>query len=217
MEAQEHSRFALPNCSPSFSDLLIMCKIIGFSPLCSSRRGNWCHHLLITQRLSAVPKPGHINSCARPVTAALCGGGGSHSPSTTHAAARFALHGTHTEMVPHTKVSNHVCNRIILHSLNQSALAPPSIKPKDNGFDYLCENAGLTPTSLSVFLKLEYKTFSAILTIYPVLLTLHHQPLIKSPPLLQHLSSNLAVWELQVCLGSFSAHWPTYYHKNRHQ
>jgi len=54
------------------------------------------------------------------------------------------------------------------------------------------------------------------LTTYPVVFALHHQPLIKSLPLLQHLSSNFVVWELQFCLGSFSAHWPTYYHKDRH-
>lgn len=77
-------------------------------------------------------------------------------------------------------------------------------------------NEGLTP-ALLLFPKSEYKTFSAILNTYPVLFALQHQFLIKSLPLLQHLSFSLAVWELQVCLGSSSANWPTYYHKGRYQ
>lgn len=117
MEAWELSHFALPNSSPSFSDFLIMSKIIGLLPLCSLGRGNQCRHLLITQTTfcrSQIRAPQFLRTLHdhSPVQ------GGSHGPPTTHAAAWFVLHGTHTEMVPRIKVSNHMCNRIILHSLN---------------------------------------------------------------------------------------------------
>lgn len=63
--------------------------------------------------------------------------GGSRGPSATQAAAQPALHGTHRQTVPRTEGSNRMCKTINLHGLNYSASAPPSIKPKDNGFGCL--------------------------------------------------------------------------------
>lgn len=71
MEAREHSHFALPNSSPSFSDLLIMHKIIGLLPWRSLGSGN---RVVTCSSRKWFSESGHLGSCPPPVTAALSRG-----------------------------------------------------------------------------------------------------------------------------------------------
>lgn len=176
MEAREHSHFALPNSNLSFSDLLIMCKIIGL--LHSLGSGN-----CVVTRSSRkwLSEWGHLSSCT-PLWQQPWAGG-SHSPSATHAVARPASHGTYKEAVPLTKVSNHMCNTIIF-SWPQLICFSPSIHKTQRQWVWLSLHGNAGPTQvLSLFFNHQNKI--CFLQFW-LLFALCNRRLIKLPSQLPH-------------------------------
>lgn len=202
MEAREHSHFALPNSSPSFSDLLIMCKIIGLLPSRSLGSGNCVVTCSSRKWLS---ESGHLSSCTSPVTAALSSGVPLSLCHPRRGTAGLAWHtqrdsALHQGQQSHVQYNNLAWPQLICFS--------PSIHKTQKQWVWLSPhgNPGLTQV-LSLFSTIKIKHVFCNSDYYLLYAT--------NPWSYCHLNF-LTVWGLQICIVSFSAHWPTCYQKDRH-